>query len=287
MTRTLSSALQTHIAGEVTSIATLWKITRQDGAVLAFTDHDSDITYDSVTYAATSGFFPTTIAQKDDLSVDNMDVDFILSSGNITEADIEARLYDGASIQISMINHESVSDGVILILDGTIGRFEITKGMGRAEIRSKAQAIEQSVGRLYGATCDAVLGDSRCGVNLASFTVSGTVTTVEDNRVFSDTSLNQANGYFTLGEIEWTSGSNNGLKMEIKGFVNSEVQLSLPMPYTIQVGDTFDVIAGCNKRKTTCLTKFSNLVNFRGFADIPGTDKLYQTSTTFNRSDNY
>ncbi len=40
----------------------------------------------------------------------------------------------------------------------------------------------------------------------------------------------------------------------------------------IAIGDAFTVTAGCDKRAATCLTKFVNLDNFRGFPHMPGND---------------
>jgi uncharacterized phage protein (TIGR02218 family) len=38
--------------------------------------------------------------------------------------------------------------------------------------------------------------------------------------------------------------------------------------------------AGCDKRFETCRLKFANLLNFRGFPDIPGDDWLVSTPAT-------
>ncbi len=69
--------------------------------------------------------------------------------------------------------------------------------------------------------------------------------------------------------------------MEVKEFLDTEIALCLPMPNTVAVGHTFNIIAGCDKLKQTCLDKFNNIVNFRGFPDVPGTDKIMETSGTF------
>lgn len=130
-----------------------------------------------------------------------------------------------------------------------------------------------------------MLGDSRCGVNLASFTTSTTVTAVTDNQTFSASSLTQDNGYFVAGEILWISGNNNGLRMEVKGFLNGEVTLALPMANSIQAGDGFDIIAGCDKSDSTCKNVFNNFINFRGFPDLPGQDKMFETSGTFTNDE--
>src|SRR5581483_6673972 len=54
--KTLDSGFAAHIAGTVTTLAWCWKITRADAAVQGFTDHDSDLAFDGVIYAAATGF---------------------------------------------------------------------------------------------------------------------------------------------------------------------------------------------------------------------------------------
>ena len=66
--RTISTALTAHLAGEVLTTATLWKITRRDGQVFGFTDHDSDLTVSGVTYASTGGHTSSAMVWSDDLS---------------------------------------------------------------------------------------------------------------------------------------------------------------------------------------------------------------------------
>ena len=39
-------------------------------------------------------------------------------------------------------------------------------------------------------------------------------------------------------------------------------------------GDRVRIEAGCDKAEDTCRLKFANMVNFRGFPDIPGEDWL-------------
>jgi len=73
--------------------------------------------------------------------------------------------------------------------------------------------------------------------------------------------------------------------MEVKEFAETTVGLSLPMGKSIQVGDTFDIIAGCDKTRETCHSKFNNIINFRGEPDVPGTDKLLTTAGTLDKTD--
>lgn len=284
--RSAPTALENHIAEDSTTIATLWKITRQDATVLGFTDHNADILYDSVTYKAASGFTASAIEHKHDISVDNLDIEGILSSGDITEADIMAGLYDYATVEVFRVNYAAPADGRILFSKGTLGEVKIRKGQFMAEMRSLAQHLQQNIGRIYNTACDAVVGDARCGFSLAtaSFTVSTTVTSVTSRQKFKASALNGpltgATNWWALGTVTFTSGANNGLSMEVKYFADTEIELHLPMPYDIEIGDAFTVTAGCDKSFSTCKAKFSNAVNFRGFPHIPGLDKMLETAGT-------
>jgi len=81
-------------------------------------------------------------------------------------------------------------------------------------------------------------------------------------------------GYFTEGIIRFTSGANTGLSQKIKLFDNGAITLSLPMLQPLNVGDSYTVIAGCQKRLSDCSSKFSNAINFQGEPHLPGVDRI-------------
>ncbi|MFM9889620.1 MAG: DUF2163 domain-containing protein [Rickettsiales bacterium] len=280
--RTASSNLTAHLAGEVTSLAICWQLTLVDTTVMGFTDHTSDITFNSQLYKAATGFSPTSIETKDQFSVDNLDVAGILDSSAITEADIMAGKYDFAEIVILMLNVTDLTQGSIIHRRGWLGEVSLKNGQFVAEVRGLAQKLQQNIGELYSPTCRAVLGDTRCKANLTAFTATGTINTVTSRQVVISNSMTQAAGFFSSGEIRWLTGANAGRRMEIKEFSNKQFTLVLPMPNAIAVGDTFTAIAGCDKTFFTCYSKFANAVNFRGEPYVPGMDKLLATSATSN-----
>jgi uncharacterized phage protein (TIGR02218 family) len=57
------------------------------------------------------------------------------------------------------------------------------------------------------------------------------------------------------------------------------------MPRPIEVGDTFDITAGCDKRLETCRDRFSNVVNFGGFPHMPGNDYALAYAKQGDRND--
>lgn len=276
MTRTVSSGLNTHLQGEVTTLATCWKATLVNGTIYGFTDHTSDLTISGVVYQASTGYTPSAISTTDQLSVDNLDVMGMLSDASIAEADIKAGLWDYAQIEIFQVNYSDLTQGTLGQRKGWLGEVKTGKTLFTAELRGMAQKLQQNIGELCSASCRAKLGDTRCKKDLTAFTFTGSVDSVTSNRQFADAGLTQADNYFEYGQLTWTGGLNNGLVMEVKSYTVGNVLLQLQMPYTVQVGDTFSIIAGCDKKVTTCKNTFSNVVNFRGEPYVPGLDEIFK-----------
>lgn len=278
--KTISTQLKTHLSGEVTTLATCWKLTRRDGTVMGFTDHDRNLTVEALEYKAASGFTPSAVATGADFAVDNLDVEGALDSLFITEQDLMAGIYDFAELEIFMVNYADVSQGKLHLRRGWLGEVSLSGQHFTAEVRGLMQALSQTIGELYSPSCRAKLGDSRCTVNMAGYTVTGTVTAVTDNRVFADSSRTEEAGYFDFGKITFTSGENNGISMEVKEYAPGKIALALPMPYTVAVGNSYSMQAGCDKTFGTCAARFGNALNFRGEPHVPGLDRMLETAGT-------
>lgn len=283
--KTISTDLQSHLASECTTLATCWKLTRSDGTIMGFSDHDQVFDYDSITYQAASGFNPSSISTNANMAVDTQDIQGMLSASNITEEDILAGKYDSAEIEIFMVNYADLTQGDIKLKKGWLGEVQIKNQQFIAEIRGLTQKLTQMVGELYSPSCRAALGDARCGINRASHQFTTTITTVTDRQRFTCSGLAQASGDFTGGIIVFGSGNNNTLGMEIKEHAlisgsGANITLTLPMPYDMEAGDSITVTRGCDKTLVTCKAKFNNVVNFRGEPHVPGLDKMFETAGT-------
>lgn len=272
MTRTIDSNLESHLQGYTTKLCCCWRIKRTDDAEKFFTDHNESIVFDGDTYTPISSGVPSALAQTSDLAVDNVDVEMILDSSALSEDDLRAGLYDYAEAWIFLLNYEHPEWDEIKLLYGRFGEVEFKDQVANVELRSLTQQLQQRIGRTYDLKCDADLGDSRCKVVLATYTVTGTVTSVIDEVTFRDSSRSEADDYFKYGKLTWTGGDNNGISMEVKEFLNTngEFELFDSLPNDISIGDTYSVYRGCDRLSDTCKNTFSNFVNFRGFPDIPG-----------------
>lgn len=279
-----SANLTAHLALEVTTLATCWKLTRTDSTVMGFTDHDTDIVYDSVTYTAATGFTPTAVENNSNLAVDNLEIEGVLDSSAIAEEDINAGLYDYAQKEIFLVNYNDLSQGDLNLRTGWLGEVRYSKDQFVAEVRGLVQNLAQNIGDLYSPSCRALLGDSKCKINIASYTVTGSITSVADNQIFTDSSRTEDTGYFNFGKITFAGGGNNGLSMEVKEYTDDgKIILVFPMPYEVQAADTYSIHAGCDKNLDTCRDKFSNVVNYRGEPHVPGLDKMLETAGTRRR----
>lgn len=278
--KTISPALQTHLNGETTTLATCWKLTRRDGVVMGFTDHDADLQVEGVTYLAQSGFTPSAVVASSGLNVDNLDVQGMLESEGIAGEDVMAGRYDFAEIKVFQVNYQEPEAGRIMLRRGWLGEISLKNGQFVAELRGLTQKLSQQLGNLYSPACRAQLGDAQCKVAMGGYTHSGTIGSVTSNAVFRDPARGEENGYFANGKITFTGGANAGLAMEVKEFIDGQFVLALPMPYAVEPGDAYSVEAGCDKNFSTCAARFGNAVNFRGEPHVPGIDRMLETSAT-------
>jgi uncharacterized phage protein (TIGR02218 family) len=278
--KTITEDLKNHLAGEVTMLATCWKIARRDGTVMGFTDCDKDLVISGVIYKAATGFTPTAVQSSAGLAVDNLDVEGMLDSSAISEAELMAGLYDFAEVEVFMVNYEELAQGKLQLRTGWLGEVRLARNQFIAEVRGLAQRLNQKIGDVFSSTCRASFADAKCGKNAASYKVSKTVIAVTTNQIFN-AALTQVTGYYNYGVVKFTSGANAGLSMEVKEYIKDvSVTLVLPLPYAIEAGDAFEIVAGCDKNFKTCIEKFNNAVNYRGEPHVPGLDAIMKTAGT-------
>ncbi len=271
------SALDLHLATGTTTVAHAWAVTRADGVTLAFTDHDGPLAFEGLTFRPDAGLTARAVVQGTGLAVDNSEAMGILSSDAITESDIEAGRYDGAALRMWAVNWADVSERD-LRFRGTLGEIRRGDGAFHAEIRGLTEALNRPLGRLYQPTCAAVLGDGACRFDTAAPGFALTVAAgMTDGQVFRVVGAGIfANRWFERGRLTVLSEAAQGLtgvvKEDRRDATGRRLVLWASIRARIAPGDEVRIEAGCDKRADTCRRTFANLVNFRGFPDIPGAD---------------
>lgn len=278
---TYPQALKDHLATGATTLARCFALTRKDGVVMGFTDHDRDLSFDGILFRADSGLTAKAIQQSTGLSVDNTEAFGALKSEAVTEADILAGRYDGAEVRGWLVNWADVSVRV-LQFRGSLGEVVRRGGGFNAELRGLSEGLNRAQGLIYHARCSAILGDKRCrfDLNLPGYAEERAVQEVVGARVFRFPALaGYDDRWFEKGRFTVLSGAAAGLvgvvkNDRLKAGAVREVELWQALGLAPAAGDMVRIEAGCDKRPDTCRLKFANYDSFRGFPDIPGEDWL-------------
>ena len=276
-----SAELKAHLASGSTTLARVFAVTRKDGLVMGFTDHDRDLEFEGVTFRADTGLTAKALQMGTGLAVDNSEAIGALRSDAITEEDILAGRYDGAEVKAWLVNWADVSERA-LQFRGSLGEITRSGGAFSAELRGLSERLNQPQGRIYHARCSAVLGDTHCGfdLNQPGYSEERAAEIIEGARVFRFGSFAGFDDrFFEKGRFRVLTGSAAGLVGVIKNDrVTSATLRTVELWQALAIspvsGDSVRIEAGCDKREDTCRLKFANLVNFRGFPDIPGEDWL-------------
>jgi len=91
-----------------------------------------------------------------------------------------------------------------------------------------------------------------------------------------------ANRNYSYGEVIWNTGNNYLPSTTSAKFIRNEIMtnsantvtLLASTPQPIQVNDFCEVILGYDGSIEQAVNKFDNIINFRGFPDIPGNDAI-------------
>lgn len=283
MPRTISTELKAHLAGNRTTLAVCVKVTRTDGQEYFFTSHDQDITFDGDTYKASTALVPSDLQNSGDLQSDNMEVQLVFDSAEITEEDVRRFKFDHSRIATFAVNYNDLTMGKMDLPGGWFGEVTIPHDTGRfrVELLGMADVFKRTIVNTTTPTCPfRQPGDTDCGLDLTgntvdtglSITANGTVTSVTDDRLqFTSTDLStRPDAFYKEGRGVWTGGDNDTVEFEVKDNSGGDITLKYRTPYDIQVGDTFTIYAGDDRRFETCKLKFGHAARFGGFPHVPG-----------------
>jgi uncharacterized phage protein (TIGR02218 family) len=259
-------------ASELETVATFWRIMRQDGITFGFTSHDRDLWFDGILHSASPGMVPSSIRRSADFEPDSAEVEGALTHESIASADIVEGRFDGAQVRIGLVDWEDGNREILY--RGAIGSVIEEAGRFTAELVSrKADLLRDPVPRTS-PSCRAGFCGPGCTLSAAFFTHEATVGAVdlEENSV----SLNggPAPGDLIGGWLRWLDGPHAGRAMTIMTEGTSGLVLDSPLDATLALGLGVIVREGCDHTLDTCATRFGNAVNFQGEPFLPGNDLL-------------
>lgn len=267
-----------------------WSITNVPalpGQSFDFTSHDRGITVPvpgrgDVTFSPSGSFSASAVSKREGLNVDNMNVLGVTTEA-VTADEVLRGIFDDAELTIYAALWTAPSAGVVVVKRGFLGEAK-TRGARdfEVELRGLTERLQRRTGRTQELACDVKrFGDVRCGVDVSQRKLETTVSEVLGSvRIrLSETRAPEANqpaGYFFNGAILWTSGENVNWETEIVGQEGDIVEL-LERPFYLPVaGDAVTLTQGCPRTRAFC-KGIGNLVNYRGFPDMPTVDEQAET----------
>ncbi len=271
--KNISENMLNHLADNLTSLAKFIKITKAD-FVIGFTNNSQKISYENIEYLPIIDAENFSITSNN--SIKNKD-NFLgaFETDIISEALIKSGFFDNAEIEIFLLNYNNFDDGKIIIKKGFISKIIFDNNKFIFEISSFAKNLENLITQNYSPNCRAKFGDAKCKIDKNNFSFTGEVTEVISNISFRDEGRNEEKFYFNYGLLEFLSGQNIGVIKEVSEFSNKTIKLKTPLPFQLNINDEYKIFAGCDKKFSTCVSKFNNALNFRGEPHLPGINKIF------------
>lgn len=273
-----------------TSRCQVWKITRKDGTVFAFTSLDTPVEYLGVTYSPCKSLSSTAAESSSELkSVGNVELTGILDDSTITGEDLYSGLFDDAFVEVWVIPYDGQPDDQAPFRQAAGWLGKVTRG----EYNFTADVIGPGARLGQAAVVDFVTPGCRwdfgvldangigCPVDPSAYQIvnvpvtGSTLRSLIDFTAMEPPPVGGIQPLWNDGTITWQTGRNAGVVCQVETVDFGAQALSLwdLAPYPPAIGDLFTLKPGCPKTKTGCLN-YEVYESFGGFPDVPGPDAL-------------
>src|SRR5262245_13938673 len=112
--RQVSDAFAARLAADGTTLCVCWKLTRADGLVFGATDHDVAVVFDGMTYEPANGLAGAVFQSSAELAPGHALAEGAISADFITDADLDAGLWDRARVDAFRVDWAAPEHGVCI-----------------------------------------------------------------------------------------------------------------------------------------------------------------------------
>lgn len=229
--------------------------------------------------------FPGNISQglEEELTMKIANVDFSLAnSGGIWDDLLVSNGFDFASVTVRRVFPNSPDFGEYTYFTGKIGEHSYNRDVVSGKVRSIYDSVQVQFPHYnYGDTCVWRFGSTGCAFDASSVTIIGSADFISSGNLslttisgFISGSFN--NGYFDFGRLTMIGGANSGQLRTIRYQTQDVLDLSHPLPFSVDTGDQFTIFPGCRHRFIEdCVSKYNNSSNFVGAPWIPKQEQAF------------
>ena len=166
-------------------------------------------------------------------------------------------------------------DDDVYMFTGIMNKLSIGESVLEVEAVSRAGTFELEVPRRgYTLLCPWQFAASGCtDGNLTSSELLALTSGVADagstTSVVNDSARTEADDYWKYGQVEFTSGDNDGIERNVRASTkDTNFTLDVALTTAPSAGDTYEIKRGCDKTITSC-SGLSNASAFGGFFTLP------------------
>lgn len=292
--KTISGAFLSMLQSNASLVqADLYTITLSSGTVLRFTSAQQPVVYGGNTYQAAfldsaPGFHRGQWRCSLGLNADDLELDVLYDAstrilGQTPASFAAAGGFDLAKVQVDKAMapdwSNPVVNGVVNVFTGIVAETKSGDSKVALTVNSMTVLLNAAFPMNYFLPQDNnALFSPANGLSKSAYAVNGSVTTTGGSPTPStfSSSCTQADGWFALGSVVWTSGVNNGLTSTVKAYANANGAFTLiyPLPTPPASGDTFTAYPGYDRTLAQSTSKFNNNARFRGFPYVPTPETL-------------
>lgn len=264
---------------------TIWSIDRKDGVSFHFTSHDEDVVFGAHTYRKCHSLKDTASEQSAEAGeVGNIELSGLIDDDAISDADLFAGLFDDAYIQVWRISWDDPTDLIERVAAGNAGKVsQGARGWTSEVLGPGARMAQKALLLAVVPGCRFHFGDpATCGVDAESMAIGGSVVASSSRAYFRTDVIDPViSAQWDQGKLRWLYGANAGQECEVMtvDFVTGIIVLWSPAGFVPQVGDSFELLPGCDLAFDGGCTVYNNKDRFGGFPHVPGTDSIRQTPT--------
>jgi uncharacterized phage protein (TIGR02218 family) len=257
---------------ELEGVATFWRILRPDGVAIGLTSHDRSLWFGGIMHLGSPGMVPSAIRRTADLSSDSADVQGALTHDSIAAADLAAGRFDGATVEIGLVDWETLDSAVLY--RGMIGGVAEEAGAYQAELQSAKAALDADLVPRTSPTCRAKFCGPGCTLSPPRYTHDAQLTDLDLERNAVRFAVARPGEDFESGSVRWIDGPHAGQIMEVMSAEAEWLVLDAVIDPDVLAGTYALLREGCDHTLGTCRDRFDNAANFRGEPFLPGNDLL-------------